>query len=116
MRFFIGLDFQWRGRARSIWTLAGSTKDDGHQRQDLHRENAAGANVKIPRDLPSDDPKRFDLLQSFGIEGPEIELCRRKGCPVVFTAQGGISSVGPVTAGDRQYTLDPATEKWKVKE
>ena len=72
--------------------------------------------LNIPRDLPPDDPKRFDLLQSFGIDGSEIELCRKQGCRVVFTAQGGISSVGPVMAGDWQYTLDPATEKWKLKE
>jgi hypothetical protein len=65
---------------------------------------------------PTDDPKNLDMLQAFGIDAPAIELCRKRGCRVDFTSTGGIANFGPLRSGDWQYTLDPATEKWKLKE
>ena len=72
--------------------------------------------MPFPKSLPVDDPKRLDLLRSFGIENDDVDVCRKKGCRVDFTASGGISSFGPVKTGEWKYALDPATEKWKLKE
>ncbi len=62
-----------------------------------------------------EDPKNLDLLQSFGIDRSMIDVCRRQGCRVDFTAAGGYSSVGPVKVGG-SYALNPATKKWKRKQ
>ena len=72
--------------------------------------------MDFPKNFPVDYLKNLDFLQTFGIDESAIELCRKKGCRVVFTSKGGISSYGPVNVGDWQYTLDPATEKWKLKD
>ena len=80
------------------------------------QETLPAPEIVLPQSLPVDDPKRLDLLRSFGIDPTAIELCRKKGCRVDFTSQGGISRYGPLKASDWSYTLDPATEKWKLKE
>jgi hypothetical protein len=72
--------------------------------------------IPFAKNISADDPKNLDFLRSFGLESDAVDICRKKGCRVDFTATGGIASYGPLKAGDWKYALDPATEKWKLKE